>query len=129
MKQDQNSRDRKRDAVHFLELVTAGRIDEAYTKHVDMKGKHHNIFFAPGFPALKKAMLENHVQFPVKEYKVKNVISEGNMVAVHAHLSMKHGEKGMIVVHIVRFEGEKIVELWDCGQQVPADSPNSDGAF
>lgn len=35
----------------------------------------------------------------------------------------------MIVVHLLRFRGGKIVEIWDCGQPVPADSPNSDGAF
>jgi predicted SnoaL-like aldol condensation-catalyzing enzyme len=33
------------------------------------------------------------------------------------------------VVHIVRFDGEKIAEMWDVGQAVPADSPNENGMF
>jgi len=30
-------------------------------------------------------------------------------------------------VHIFRFEGERIAELWDLGQPVPDGSPNEDG--
>jgi len=32
-------------------------------------------------------------------------------------------------VHIVRFDGDRIVEMWDVGQQVPAESPNENGMF
>jgi len=120
---------RSQAAVQFLQLVTSGRIDEAYQKYVDMNGKHHNCYFPAGFPALKKAMIDNQKQFPVKKYTVKNVICEGNMVAVHAHLALEQDDNGMVVVHICRFEGDKMVEFWDCGQAIPADMPNNDGAF
>ncbi len=116
-------------AVEFLQLVVAGRIDEAYQKHVDMAGKHHNPFFPAGFLALKKAMQENHIQFPGKQYTVKNALGDGDLVAAHGRIIPRPGEKGMVVVHLFRFQGDKIVELWDCGQPVPADSPNQDGAW
>ena len=119
----------KQAAVEFLHLIVAGRIDEAYKKHVDMSGKHHNPFFSAGFAALQKAMSENHVQFPSKQITRRNVIGEGDMVAVHSHLALSPGDAGMTTVHIFRFQGGKIVELWDCGQPLPADSPNRDGAF
>ena len=61
-----NIQARKQAAVQFLQLVVAGQIDEAYRRYVDLSGKHHNPFFPAGFPALKKAMIENHVQFPNK---------------------------------------------------------------
>jgi len=32
-------------------------------------------------------------------------------------------------VHVFRFHSDKIVEMWDCGQPVPVDSPNKDGVF
>jgi predicted SnoaL-like aldol condensation-catalyzing enzyme len=32
-------------------------------------------------------------------------------------------------VHIFRFRGDKIVELWDLGQEVPESSPNENGMF
>lgn len=119
----------KKAAVHFLQLVVTGRIEEAYKKYVDMNGKHHNPFFPAGFPALQKAMAENHVQFPNKELNVKNVIGEDDLVAVHSHIEFSPSEKGVAAVHIFRFHGDKIVEMWDCGQPIPADSPNKDGVF
>ncbi len=120
---------RKDAAVKFLQLVVAGRIDDAYAKHVDMSGRHHNPFFLAGFRALQKAMTENHKEFPGKQLIVKHVLGDGDLVAVHSHLIPHPGDIGMIVVHLFRFHGDKIVEFWDCGQSVPADSPNQDGAF
>ncbi len=92
-------------------------------------GKHHNPFFPAGFPALKKAMIENHVQFPNKQLTVKNVLGDGDLVAVHSHIVLRPGESGIAAVHLFRFQGDRIVEMWDCGQPVPADSPNEDGMF
>ncbi len=121
--------DNKQTAVEFLKLVIAGRIDEAYEKYVDLGGKHHNTFFAAGFPVLRDAMKENDVQFPNKQFTIKNVLGDGDMVAVHSHLNLKPDNAGMVVVHIFRFKDGKIVEMWDCGQAIPDDSPNQDGAF
>jgi predicted SnoaL-like aldol condensation-catalyzing enzyme len=126
---DNNTRALKQAAVQFLQLVVVGRIDEAYEKHVDPQGKHHNPYFPQGFPALKKAMIENHVQFPNKQLIVKNVLGDGDMVAVHSHIVLRPGETGIAVVHLFRFRFGRITELWDCGQPVPSDSPNKDGAF
>ena len=33
------------------------------------------------------------------------------------------------VVHILRFDGAKIAEMWDIGQEIPKDSPNALGMF
>lgn len=120
---------RKEAAVDFLQLVVAGAIDEAYRRYVDMQGRHHNVFFPAGFSELKKAMRENQGQFPNKQLVINNVIGEGNLVAVHSHLIFAKDGNEMSVVHIFRFGGDKIVEMWDIGQAVPTDSPNADGAF
>lgn len=115
--------------MEFLQLVVAGKIDEAYQRHVDMNGKHHNPYFSAGFPALKKGMIENHVQFPGKQLTVKNVLGDGDLVAVHSHIVMRTAESGIAAVHLFRFQGDRIVEMWDCSQPVPADSPNGMGHF
>ena len=112
-----------------MQLIAEGRIDEAYDKHVDLHGKHHNPFFPAGFPALKKAMVENHVQFPSKQLIVKNVLGDGDMVAVHSHIVPRPDETGIEAVHLFRFYSGRIIEMWDCGQPVPPDSPNKDGVF
>jgi predicted SnoaL-like aldol condensation-catalyzing enzyme len=51
------------------------------------------------------------------------------MVAVHSHIVLRPGEAGVAAVHIFRFEGDQIVEIWDCGEPLPADSTNPDGMF
>ena len=119
----------KHAAVQFMELVVAGLIDEAYQRYVDMGGIHHNPYFPAGFPALKKAMIEDQVQNPNKQLAIQNVLGDDDLVAVHSHLVPSPGQTGMLVVHLFRFQGGKIVELWDVGQLLPADSPNKDGAF
>jgi predicted SnoaL-like aldol condensation-catalyzing enzyme len=102
---------------------------EAYRKHVDMQGRHHNPSFPAGFPTLMKAMIENHARFPHKQLKVKNVLGDGDLAAVHSQIVLGPGQASIAAVHLFRFQGDKIAEMWDIGQSVPADSPNADGAF
>ncbi len=129
MAENNITRAHKKTAVEFLQLVEEGRIDEAYEKHVDMQGKHHNPLFPAGFPALKRAMVENHAQFPHKQLTVQHVLGDGDLVMVHSHIVPSPGVKGVTAVHLFRFQGDRIAELWDLGQPVPADSPNQDGMF
>ena len=119
----------KEEAVDFLNLVMAGNIDEAYDSYVNMHGRHHNVYYAADFVSLKQGMVENHAQFPNKRLMVKNVLGDGNLVAVHSNIVMKEGEPGISVVHLFRFENGRIVEMWDVGQVVPVNSPNMIGAF
>jgi predicted SnoaL-like aldol condensation-catalyzing enzyme len=119
----------KQVAQDFLRMVVAGDIAQAYRRYVDMQGKHHNFFFPAGFPALQKTMIENHTLFPNKQIEVKNVLADGDLVAVHSRLILKEGGEEMAVVHLFRFKGDRIVEMWDIGNSIPKDSHNTDGAF
>lgn len=119
----------KKSAVEFMKLIVAGKIDEAYQKYVNFKGKHHNMFFPKGFKSLLKGMKDNHERFPDKKLIVKHVLGDGNFVTVHSHIIHRPGESGVIGVHLFRFSKGKIVEMWDCGQPIMSDSPNKDGAF
>ena len=120
---------RKQTAVQFLEMVGKGKIDDAYREYAEPIGKHHNPFCAAGFPALREAMKANAVQFPEMRLTVKNVIGDGDLVAIHSHVVLRPGEPGLATIHLFRFKGNKIVEIWDIGQPVPADSTNQDGMF
>lgn len=119
----------KETALKFLDLVTMGNIDQAYHDFVAKDGKHHNPYFSAGFAALKEGMKENHLKFPVKQFTVKNVLADGDLVAVHSHIVLDPDEPGIAAVHLFRFQGDKIIELWDVGQPVQADSSNQDGMF
>ncbi len=116
-------------ATNFLAMVIDKKIDQAYEKYVDMSGKHHNIYNFTGFEALKEAMKVNEVQMPNKEFTIKHVISDGEMVCVHSHLVFSKELPQMTVVHIFRIVNGKIVELWDLGQEIPKESKNANGAF
>ena len=35
----------------------------------------------------------------------------------------------LALVHIFRFEGHRVAELWDIGQAAPDNSPNENGMF
>ena len=119
----------KEQAVDFLQLVVAGNIDEAYENYVNMHGRHHNVYFSGEFSSLKRGMIEDQTQNPNKRLMVKNVLGDGDLVAIHSNLIFKAGEPGMATVHIFRFEEGKIVEMWDISQAIPIDSPNRMGAF
>jgi predicted SnoaL-like aldol condensation-catalyzing enzyme len=119
----------KEAAISFLTLVTAGKIQEAYARHVAPTFKHHNAFYKGDAESLKKGMEENELQFPGKIFKVHHALAEGDLVCTHSHVKLKSGELEFAVVHVFRFEGGKIVELWDVGQQIPADSLNANGMF
>ena len=121
--------DNKQAALQFLKLVEAGQIEQAYRKYTTENGRHHNPYFQAGFAALQKGMLENHEQNPGMRLTVKNVIGEGDLVAVHSRVVQSPGHAGLAAVHIFRFQGGRIVEFWDVGEPIPADSPNEDGMF
>jgi len=123
-----NTEGNKKAALDFLELVIAGKIDEAYEKYVDMNGKHHNVATLAGMTELNKGMKGAEEQFPNKQFEVQHVVGDGDFVAVHSHLALKVGAVDFAAVHLFRFANGKIVELWDVAQDI-TKSINADGAF
>jgi predicted SnoaL-like aldol condensation-catalyzing enzyme len=119
----------KKAAVSFLQLASSGKVSEANVKYVGEDFKHHNPFFEGTADALQAGMIANSQQNPDKVFEVKRVIAEGDFVVTHSHVQQKPEDRGAAVVHIFRFEGGKIVELWDLGQSVPEESPNENGMF
>jgi predicted SnoaL-like aldol condensation-catalyzing enzyme len=115
-------------AVNFLKLASSGKLDEAYDL-VSPNFLHHNAYFPGDAESLKAGMAEAHKKFPNTELDVKHIFEEGDLVAVHSRVQHSPETQEIAVVHIFRFEGEKIVELWDVGMEVPKDSPNQNGAF
>jgi predicted SnoaL-like aldol condensation-catalyzing enzyme len=126
MKADSHAR--KEVAMSFLYLAASGKVRDAYA-HTAPGFRHHNPYFRGDKQSLMTAMEENHAQFPGKTLEVKHALGEGDLVAVHAHVKMKPGDRGIGLVHIFRFEDGQIAELWDLGQAVPEDSPNENGMF
>lgn len=119
----------KKIAETFLKLVVQGNVREAYERYIGTNFCHHNPFFPSDANSLMKAMEENAVKNPHKNLDINLSIEEKKMVVVYSHVKQNRDDLGIAVVHIFRFEGEKIVELWDLGQSIPENSPNEKGMF
>jgi predicted SnoaL-like aldol condensation-catalyzing enzyme len=116
-------------AVDFLQLIVSKRISEAYSKYVGPDFRHHNPFFRGDVESLMVAMEEDAEANPDKILEIQRVLQDENLVAVHSWIRQKPGDRGAALVHIFRFEGDLILELWDGTQAVPKDSPNKHGMF
>lgn len=120
---------KKEITVSFLNLVVSGKIREAYDKYVSPNFRHHNPYFRGDRESLLTGMEEAEAQFPNKVFKIQHALEDGDLVTVHARLRLKPEMPEMATVHIVRFEGNHIVEMWDIGQEAPKESPNKNGMF
>ena len=116
-------------AVTFEQLIVSGQIREAYEKYVSADFRHHNPYFKGDRESLLLGMEKNATQFADKVYEVKRVLEDGDLVAIHSRLKPKPDMPEIAVVHIYRFEDDKIAGEWDLGQQVPDNSPNENGLF
>ncbi|HSK77023.1 MAG TPA: nuclear transport factor 2 family protein [Thermoanaerobaculia bacterium] len=119
----------KEAAMDFLRLVVSGKVGEAYRKYIGPEFRHHNAFFKSDAESLRAAMEENAAQSPNKVLEIHRALEDGDLVAVHSHIRQHPDDRGAAVVHIFRFEGDRIAEAWDVGQAVPESSPNELGMF
>lgn len=119
----------KEAAMAFLWLAASGDVEQAYGMYVGAGFRHHNPYFRGDAGSLKAAMKENAIRNPGKILEVQRAIQEGDLVAVHSRIRQHAGDRGAAVVHIFRFEGGRIVELWDVGQAQPEESVNENGMF
>ena len=116
-------------AKSFLKLAASGEVREAYSRYVGPNFRHHNAFFHGDRESLMLAMEENATKNPNRKLEIKLSLEDKDLVATYSHVQQNPGDLGSAVVHIFRFEGGRIVEMWDIGQAVPEDSPNEDGMF
>jgi predicted SnoaL-like aldol condensation-catalyzing enzyme len=119
---------RKATAESFLELACSD-VERAYADMVAPGFLHHNVYFAGSADALKKGMADNLREFPLKKLVVKHSVEEGDRVVVMSHVRLTPDQPGYSLMHMFRFSGDRIIELWDIAQEIPADSPNENGPF
>jgi predicted SnoaL-like aldol condensation-catalyzing enzyme len=113
----------------FLRLASSGKAREAFQTHAAPGFRHHNPFFRGDADSMIVAMEENAAKNPDKVLEVQRALEDGDLVAVHSRVRQKPGDRGAAVVHIFRFQGDRIIELWDLGQPVPENSPNENGMY
>lgn len=129
-KLDDLTQARKDNAVRFLEMAMT---DKKPTEAVDLfladNFKNHNPMVADGKQALSDSLKNVVGSFPEGTWQTKRVIAENDLVVVHGHRTLNPNEKGFAIMNIFRFDGDKICEQWNVGQQIPDKSANENGMF
>ena len=118
---------KKEIAQDFLKLAGSGQARKAFELYVADDFKHHNAYFKGDRQTLMIAMEEAHKETPNKVFEIQRALEDEDLVAVHSRVQ-KDAWEGT-VMHIFRFDNDKIVELWDFGQSVPQDVVNENGMF
>jgi predicted SnoaL-like aldol condensation-catalyzing enzyme len=116
-------------ALDFLKLAAAGKVDEAFERHVASNFRHHNPDVRGDAASLKDAMQASATQNPDKRLDVQRALQDGNEVVVFSRVRQRADDRGAAAVHLFRFVDGMIVELWDVGQAVPEESVNENGMF
>jgi len=116
-------------AVDFLKLSAAGHADHAFDRYAGTGFRHHNPYFRGDAQSLCDAMQANAAQNPDKVLQVQRTLQDGQEVAVFSRVDLRPGGPTIAVVHIFRFEGDRIAELWDIGQPVLEGGANENGMF
>lgn len=116
-------------AVSFLKLASAGDVRRAFSSYAAANFRHHNPYFPGDAESLAAAMEANARDNPEKLFQAERVVAEDDLVVVFGRVRIRPGTPEYALVHIFRFEDERIAELWDVSQEVPKDSPNRYGMF
>jgi len=116
-------------ATRFLTLCAGGDVREAYDLYVAKEFRHHNAYFPGDRDSLLAGMEQSAQAEPNKSFVVKQTIESDDRVAVLSHLRREKVDMDIAVIHVLRFENGQIVEMWDVGQEIPKDSPNTLGMF
>jgi predicted SnoaL-like aldol condensation-catalyzing enzyme len=114
-------------AITFLKTAAQGSPNEAFDKYVASDFIHHNQYFDGDKVSLLDAMIKASGSSPNKSFSVKSSVQEGDRVVTYSHVVKENMD--IAVFHMFRFKDDKIVELWDVGQQIAKDSPNKNGMF
>jgi predicted SnoaL-like aldol condensation-catalyzing enzyme len=120
---------RKEAATDFLRKAARGDVRSAFADYVSPGFRHHNPYFRGDAESLASAMEANAKENPNKVLEIQRVLEDGDLVAVHSRVRQNPNAADGSVVHIFRFEGDRVAELWDIGQPAPENSPNENGMF
>ena len=117
-------------AASFLKTAGMGKVQEAYDQYAAPSFIHHNQYFKGDRQSLLKAMQEASKTSPNRSIDIKHVYEDGDTVITHSLVTRQDPEaQAIAVVHIFRFDKDRVVELWDLGQPISKDSPNENGMF
>lgn len=117
-------------AVEFLDMVfNQKKVEEGFAKYVGPTYIQHNPMVPDGIEGAVTGLTGLLKQMPDWKYDFKRVLVDGDLVAVHSHVTTGPADRGTAVVDIFRVVDGKIVEHWDVLQPVPEKAANDNTMF
>ncbi len=117
-------------AVAFLDLAfNRKKLAEAFARYSAPPYTQHNPQVGDGPEAAVAGLTGLLQQLPGWRYDFKRVLVDGDLVAVHSHVTTAPGDRGMAVIDIFRVAGGRFVEHWDVIQPVPEAAANANTMF
>lgn len=113
--------------LKFLSMCALDSPKKAFELYVHPHFIHHNAYFPGDRDSLMNAMIDADRTHPNRSFTVKQAFEAADRVAFYSHVVKDEME--IAVLHILRFEGEKIAEMWDMGMVIDPKSPNQHGMF
>jgi predicted SnoaL-like aldol condensation-catalyzing enzyme len=117
-------------ARSLLDLAfNQGDPEKAVAQHIGDVYLQHNPQLADGPEAFIGFVHGFRSHFPDMKLEVKRVVTQGDMVVTHSHLTLTAGTPGLAIADFFRFEDGKVIEHWDVIQEIPEASANQHGMF
>lgn len=95
----------------------------AFETYVAPDYTQHNPGIADGRDAAVEALTGMFAE-EGREFRIKQIIVDGDMAVIHVHAIPEPGSRGASVFDMYRLEGGRIVEHWDAIQPVPETAAN-----
>jgi predicted SnoaL-like aldol condensation-catalyzing enzyme len=134
--EDSNRMDKRKKIVTDIFRLISERRPKDSLKYFTTDCVQHNPYVLGGmnelFDSMMTAMKDTAGRFPEPDFHIRNMIADGDMVAVYTQLlgSRSRAEMGGLrQVHLFRFTEDKIAEYWDITKQIDQSMPNAKGAF
>lgn len=109
-------------------FYTERDVRAAFETYVARDYIQHNPGIADGREAAV-ALLEPMFSEPGREFRIRQILVDGDMALIHVHAVPEPGARGASVFDMYRLEHGMIVEHWDAIQPVPETSANDHPMF
>jgi predicted SnoaL-like aldol condensation-catalyzing enzyme len=119
----------KRLVVAFYDAAINQKDYDRAVTYLGPEYRQHNPTAADGAAGLKGFIEFLKAKFPSQHGDIKQIIAEGDLVALHVHSTRGDGTPGRAIVDIFRVAHGKVVEHWDVIQDIPEKSANGNGMF
>ncbi len=120
----------KRVVSEFYELaINQRKPEEATRKYIELPYRQHSPEVPDGPDGFIQFIGGMQKQHPKLRVAISKILADGDLVALHVHLTRAPDDTGLAIAEFFRLKGAKIIEHWDVVQPVPATTASGNSMF